>query len=130
VIEALQPVLVDDQRVAYAIAFGSTARGEAREHSDCDVAVGLAKGVRLSALQIGELVARLEVAAGRSVDLVLIDEAPPGLAYRIFRDGCPIVVHDADAMTERKVRAILEYLDFQPIEALCARGVLDKRHGR
>ena len=128
--QGLRPVLAGDSRVAYALAFGSTARGDAREHSDCDIAVGLAKGVRLSALEIGRWVARLEEAAGRSVDLVLLDEAPPGLAYRIFRDGRPLVVRDGDAMTERKVRAILEYLDFQPIETLCARGVLDKRHGR
>lgn len=130
VIQALRRILASDPRIAYALVFGSTARGDASEHSDCDVAVGLAKGVRLSSLEIGRLVAHLEEAAGRSVDLVLLDEAPPGLAYRIFRDGRPIEVRDGDAMTERKVRAILEYLDFQPIEALCARGVLDKRHGR
>jgi len=34
-------------------------------------------------------------------------------------------------MVERKTRAILEYLDFQPIEELCARGALAAAaHGR
>jgi hypothetical protein len=59
------------------------------------------------------------------VDLVSLDDAPPGLAYRVFRDGRPIVERDPEAMAQRKARAILEYLDFQPIEELCARGALD-----
>ena len=70
------------------------------------------------------LAARLEEAAGRPVDLVLLDEAPPALAYRIFRDGQAIAVRDPSALAARKARAILEYLDFQPIEELCARGAL------
>jgi hypothetical protein len=127
---ALREILADDPRIAYALVFGSTARGTSGEHSDHDIAVGLAKGVHMSTLEIGELTARLESAAGRSVDLVLLDEAPPGLAYRIFRDGQVLADRDRDALTARKVRAILEYLDFQPIEALFTRAVLDRRHGR
>jgi len=129
-LDALRQSLGDDPRIAYALVFGSTARGTAAEHSDHDIAVGLAKGVHLSTLEIGELIARLESAAGRSVDLVLLDEAPPALAYRVFRDGQVLAARDRDALTARKVRAILEYLDFQPIEALFTRAVLDRRHGR
>jgi len=93
--------------------------------------VGLATGVHVEALELGALVARLEEAAGRPVDLVLLEQAPPALAYRIFRDGRPIVERDRMAMVERKARAILEYLDFRPIEELCARGALDAAaHGR
>jgi predicted nucleotidyltransferase len=129
--EALRHVLEQDPRVSYALVFGSSARGTAGPHSDLDVAVGLAAGVRLTALELGSLVAKLEDAAGGPVDLVLLDEAPPGLAYRIFRDGRPIVERDRPAMVARKARAILEYLDFQPIEELFARGVLDAAaHGR
>jgi predicted nucleotidyltransferase len=78
----------------------------------------------MSALEIGDLIAGLEHAARRSVDLVILDEAPPGLAYRIFRDGRLIVEKNRRALVERKTRAILEYLDFRPIEALAARGAL------
>ena len=82
-------------------------------------------------LDLGALVSRLESAAGRPVDLVLLNEAPPGLAYRIFRDGQILANQDRQAFCERKARAILEYLDFQPIEALCTRGVLTAgTHGR
>jgi hypothetical protein len=60
-------------------------------------------------------------ACGTSGRLALLDDAPPGLAYRIVRDQ--------QALNARRARAILEYLDFQPIEALLARGVL-AGHGR
>ena len=130
-IEALRRVLAQDPRIAYALAFGSSARGAARPDSDLDVAVGLAAGVHLTALDLGELASRLEDAAGKPVDLVLLDAAPPGLAYRVFRDGRTIVERDRRALVERKAKAILEYLDFQPIEELCARGALDAAaHGR
>ena len=123
--EHLHSLLADEPRVAYAIAFGSAARGAAGAHSDLDVAVGLADGARLTAREVGALAARLEAAAGVPVDLVLLDEAPPGLAYRVFRDGRVILARDASALAARKARAILEYLDFQPIEELFARGALD-----
>jgi hypothetical protein len=58
------------------------------------------------------------------VDLVLLDEAPPALAYRAFRDGRVIVLRDPAALADRKARAVLEYLDFKPVEDLCTRGVL------
>jgi hypothetical protein len=130
-LEALGRVLARDPRIAYALAFGSSARGSARPDSDLDVAVGLTAGVQLTALDLGDLASKLEDAAGRPVDLVLLDAAPPGLAYRVFRDGRPILERDRRALVERRARAILEYLDFQPMEELCARGVLDAAaHGR
>jgi uncharacterized protein len=80
--------------------------------------------VRLAPLEVGALTARLEEAAGRPVDLVLLDEAPPGLAYRVFRDGRPIAVRSEPALKARFVRAVLEYLDFKPFEDLFTRGAL------
>jgi hypothetical protein len=63
-------------------------------------------------------------AVGRSVDLVLLDEARPALAYRIFRDGEVIIERDHAALVARKARAILDYLDFKPVEERCAAGIL------
>jgi hypothetical protein len=122
--EALRRALAEDPRISYALLFGSSARGSSTPHSDVDVALGLATGVRLTALELGALASRLADAAGRPVDLVLLEEAHPGLAYRIFRDGETILERDREALVERKARAILEYLDFQPIEAACTRAVL------
>jgi predicted nucleotidyltransferase len=130
VIDALRRVLEADSRVAYALLFGSHARGSAHAHSDVDVAIGLHDGVRLDTLESGELTARLETAAGRPVHVVMLADAPPGLAYRVFREGRVIVVHDEQARNARLARAILEYLDFRPIEQEFTRGVLRAGGGR
>jgi predicted nucleotidyltransferase len=130
VIDDLQRVLDADSRIAYALLFGSQARGTAHAHSDVDVALALQPGMVLDALSLGELTARLESAAGRPVHLVMMDEAPPGLAYRIFRDGLPLLVRDEGALKTRLARAILEYLDFKPVEDLFVRSVLRAGHGR
>jgi predicted nucleotidyltransferase len=42
-LDTLQRILSDDARIAYALVFGSTARGTAGGRSDHDIAVGLAK---------------------------------------------------------------------------------------
>jgi predicted nucleotidyltransferase len=129
--DVVRQVLAGDSRVAYALSFGSSARDTAHQRSDFDIAVAFHRGVTIEPRALGELVASLERAAGRPVDLLLIDEAPPPVAYRVFRDGRVLVENDRQALVARKARAILEYLDFQPFEDLVARGVLTAAaHGR
>lgn len=55
---------------------------------------------------------------------------PPALAFRAFRDGIILFDSDHRALADRKARAVLEYLDFRPIEALVVRGVLAAARGR
>jgi predicted nucleotidyltransferase len=121
--DVLGKVLQEEERVQYALVFGSRARGTGGQPtSDLDIAVGLS--APLTALELGGLVSRLESESGHDVDLVVLDEAPPALANRVFRDGVTVFVRDARALANRKASAILEYLDFKPIEDLCTRGVL------
>lgn len=122
--EALRNVLMADERIAYALLFGSVARGRSTPFSDVDIAIGLSPGASLTPQDIGGLIAALEQAAGRTVDLLIVDEAPPALAYRVFRDGSLLVERDRSARVTRTARAILEYLDFKPLEQVCARAVL------
>jgi predicted nucleotidyltransferase len=124
VIDRLRAVLEADPRIAYAILFGSRGRGSAHDRSDTDLAIGLARGERLSATDLGEIISRLEGAARGRVDLVLLDEAAPGLAYRVFRDGRVVFQRDRRALVDRKARAILEYLDFRPVEESFTHAVL------
>ena len=88
-LDAIRRILEAEPAVAYALVFGSTARGTERPDSDADVAVELTPGAARDVHALGCLTARLMSAAGRPVDLVLLDEAPAPLAYRIFRDGPP-----------------------------------------
>jgi hypothetical protein len=57
-------------------------------------------------------------------------EAPPPLAYRIFRDGRLLVERDRRAMVARKARAVLDDLDFKPVENRCAAAILRSAAGR
>jgi hypothetical protein len=131
-VQALLQQIVDrEPRIVYALLFGSGARGTMHAASDVDVAIGLRSGTSLTPLEIGTLTADLERAAGRPVDVILLDEAPPALAYRIFRDGITLVERDHRAMADRRARAILEYLDFRPLEQIAVRGALAAaRRGR
>ena len=130
VIERLRSVLEADPRIAYAILFGSRGRGSAHDGSDTDLAIGFVRGARLSVTDVGEILSRLEAAASGHVDLVLLDEARPGLAYRVFRDGRVVFERDRSAFVDRKARAILEYLDFQRVEETFTHAVLGAgQHG-
>jgi len=108
-LDALRHVLEAEPGVAYALLFGSGARGTAHPGSDADVAVELTAGTSRDVQALGGLAARLESAAARRVDL---------------RDGRLVVERDHAALVARKARVLLEYLDFKPVEERCAAGVL------
>jgi predicted nucleotidyltransferase len=130
VIEALQQVVADEPRLAYAILFGSAGRDALNPHSDVDIAVGIVDREPYGVLAFGTLVSRLEAAAGRPVHLVLLNEAAPALAYRVFRDGRPLTIHDQRVLQLDFVRSVLGYLDFRPVEAMLTAGVLRSPDGR
>lgn len=123
-------VLRNDPRIGYALAFGSFARGTAHANSDLDLAIG---GLQrpLTAFELGDLISRLEQAAGRAVDLVVLDEVPASIGYRIFRDGVVLLERDPAALSNQKAKMILEYLDWKPVEDLFALTAPTAReHGR
>ena len=124
---AIGDALADVPHVAFALVFGSSARGTAHAGSDVDVALGFGRGRGPGGYELGAIVSRLEGAAGRSVDVVVLEDASPGLAYRVFRDGVVVLVRDRSALVERKARTILEYLDYRPIEKALSRAVLARR---
>ena len=57
--DALRPILAAEPRIAYALLFGSAARGSARADSDLDVAVGVVPDARFDHHDLGALVTRL-----------------------------------------------------------------------
>jgi predicted nucleotidyltransferase len=130
VLDVLRQILSDDPRIAYALVFGSTARGTSHPLSDVDVAIGTTGDAPLATFDIGALTSKLEAAAQRAVHLVVLNDAPPGLAYRVFKDGTPLLVRDASLFKSRLARAILEYLDYRPVEELFTRSVLRAPDGR
>ena len=123
---SIRGALADVRHAAFAIVFGSTARRTSHPGSDLDVALGFTERHRPTAREIGAIVSRLEEATGQTVDFLDLDEAPPGLAYRVFRDGEEVWVRDRPALVARKARAILEYLDFEPLERAFSEAVLSR----
>lgn len=116
-LERLRAALAGHPAVAVAYLFGSRARGRPSALSDVDVAVLLEPAFAGDRLAVKlELTGMIAAAVGSdAVDLVLLDEAPPSLAYRILRDGRVILCRDELLRVRHRLRAIDEYLDTEPL---------------
>ena len=123
---SMRCALAEVPHAAFAIVFGSMARGTSHAGSDLDVALGFTGGHRPATREIGAIVSHLEEATGHTVDFLDLDRAPSGLAYRVFREGEEVWVRDRPALVARKTRAILEYLDFEPLERTFSDAVLSR----
>jgi predicted nucleotidyltransferase len=95
--------------------FGSVARGTAGSRSDVDVAVLFARPCpsRLSA-QPFALEDDLRARLGRPVQVVVLDAAPPDLAFRVLRDGVLVLDREPNARAHFEVRVRNEYFDIKP----------------
>jgi hypothetical protein len=61
--------------------------------------------------ELDRLATDLEVAAGRRVDLVVLNQAPPLLTHEAIREGRLIVCRDEDERVRFQTRATARYLD-------------------
>jgi predicted nucleotidyltransferase len=97
--------------VRLAVLFGSVARGQERKGSDVDL--GLLVDPDTPDARLRALI-ELERAAGREVDLVFLDEAPPLLRFEISRDGVLLRERDEGLWTDFRVKAMLDWWDWAP----------------
>jgi uncharacterized protein len=111
-LDALGPVFAADARVRFAYVFGSVAAGTARPNSDIDLAVSVSP--RGTLLDDARLHDALVAALGRDdVDLVVLEDAPLWLAYRVV-GGRPIYSRDDVARVRHRAAVEHEFLDFKP----------------
>ena len=91
--EIIGKVLSDDERVKYAVLFGS-ALTQLRAGSDIDILVGgdLDFDTRM------QLTAKLALALKRNVDLVPAGGARPGVVLKALSKGVPLLIRDAEAL--------------------------------
>ena len=103
------------ESVLLAYLFGSAARGANGPMSDIDIAVLTARDAPdrgIPGLLQDDLCRSLKT---DRIDLILLDEAPPPLAYRVVRDGQCILCRDRKLRESFETRAVMRYLDFKPL---------------
>lgn len=128
-VPALEAYFAARGDVLLAYLYGSQARGTAGPLSDVDVAVLLtgAPGAR-ECLQarLDVIAAVTDILARDDVDVAVLNEAPPALAFRVIHDGVLLHAQSAAIRVDYVARITIEYLDLQPCLALYERAVLER----
>jgi uncharacterized protein len=109
---------LDREGVVAAMLIGSQARGNPGPLSDIDIAYWHEPGLdRDAAWQLRlDLIGGAERALGTSeIDMVPLNEAPPLMRQRSIRDAVRLVERDPDERVRLETRAILDYLDTEPL---------------
>lgn len=121
--DRLRTALERYPEVLVAYLFGSVARDRPGPLSDVDVAVLLAEDGGHTGRPL-DLLGDLAAAAGTDdIDLVVLNEAPNELAFRVIRDGRLLLCRDERTRVRHRVRTILEYLDLEPLRRALAEGL-------
>jgi predicted nucleotidyltransferase len=119
--QTIRRILEKDPRIVLVYVFGSVTRGESGPLSDIDVGVLLAGDSDRRKAQ-GDLMDSLCRALRTDrVDLVLVDDSPITLVYRIIRDGKLIHSKDERARERFETATILRYLDLKPLRDMAFR---------
>jgi len=104
------------KEVDLAYLFGSRARGDPRQESDWDFAILLSEAFRdpydLVRL-IGDLAEALNV-TDEKVNLVVLNDAPLELSYKVISEGLIIYERDLERRVDFEVNILKLYMDFKP----------------
>lgn len=117
--QSFQEYFRQQNDVIVAYLFGSVARGQTTPMSDLDIAVLLDTSADPQAMLTRQITLLTELAqlAELEVQLTLLNDAPPLLAYQVIREG--ILLHER-SQTERvvfQVKTMKGYFDVQPMLA-------------
>ncbi len=113
--EVLTRYLAGRRDVLFAYLFGSYAEGRAGGLSDIDVAVYVRQRSR-SAREGARLALTSDImrAVGMNeVDVLVLNDAPPLVAFRAVAGGIPLKESRDSARAEFEVRCTARYLDFK-----------------
>ena len=131
-IAVLTDALQADERVSAAILFGSAAKGMTRPSSDLDVALLARSAEDAATLRAGELdlTGRLSAAAGREVQLVLLDGVEPVLGRQVFLAGRKLFDRDPNRTARALERILIEYFDGEYHRRMRAEALEHRRAAR
>ena len=130
---ALEPV----GAVRAALLFGSQATGAAHADSDIDVAVLLdhaPEGPKRSRVLRTVIEALGTTLRADRLDVVILNDAPPMLAFHALRDGRVALCRDPVELHRFRVRTWSRHADYEPVErffreAVKRRALLGGAHG-
>ena len=111
-IAAVKNVMADEAHVLWAYVFGSVARGE--DGRDVDVAIMPAATMPKGAVAWGQIVARLEAATGRKVDLVDLSRGELPLIGPMLLERVIVLDRARDARHAFEAETTSRWLDFKP----------------
>jgi predicted nucleotidyltransferase len=113
IIQQVRDVLAAQPGIAFAVLFGSASRAALRASSDIDLAVRFTEDTRSQGWELGGIVAALEEALGRRVDLV--DLATTGSAVLGMEIARGVLVKGStEDLVRLRVRAYRAWRDFGP----------------
>ncbi len=107
--------------LAAVYLFGSAARGTSRSRSDIDVAVLFEENAER--IDIVSLMAGLSGAAGRDVDVIILNRAEPRLYHEIVRTGEILFEKNRRYRILREVRNRKLYEDYRRLHSIYMRGM-------
>jgi predicted nucleotidyltransferase len=120
------------EEVSALYLFGSAARGRQNAGSDIDVAV-LVDEKKLQDKTFDILRQDYYAASPRlslcSVDIVILNTAPPHLKHRVLKTGLLLFEKNRKLRVKFAANAILEYFDYRPIEDICLSAVARRFRG-
>lgn len=125
--------LLERRGVVVAYLFGSYARGSQGPMSDLDLAVLLSASIPSSEYldQRLEILAEVtRVLRTDEVDLVVLNEAPIELAFRIISEGKLLYCTDDLARARFQARNMILYFDIQPTLSYIRKGYLGIERGK
>ena len=109
-------VLQNQREVLFAYIFGSAVSGNTRKGSDIDVAVYLLPERREQFFDIRlELIEQLTRSLHREVDVIILNTAPPFLAYVVLKEGRRCFERDRGARIDFELNALNAYFDYKPV---------------
>ncbi|HEY6549916.1 MAG TPA: nucleotidyltransferase domain-containing protein [Solirubrobacterales bacterium] len=125
---------LDFEGVVAAMLIGSQARGTAGPLSDVDIAIWHDPDLDPRAsfdLQLDLAGSAARALCTDEIDVILLNGAPPLICHRAIRDGKRLVERDHNERVRLETRAILDYLDTEPLRVELGRGMRRRmREGR
>lgn len=99
--------------IVYSILFGSFSQGYEWKESDLDIAVKLKESLpfKKKLRLISEISGEIERETGIETDVIILNDAPLGLKFEIFKNG-KTIYSKSNEIIEDKSRVMGEYLDF------------------